>query len=324
MTPAYRVSIDGRDITAAVRESLVSLEIADRAGMIADTLTLRLDDPDGLIALPRRGVTLSAALGYDETGLVDMGEFIVDEVGAAGPGHTLTLRARGADFRGALKQRRWRSWDETTLGGVVRAVAAGAGLEAAVAADLAAQALAHIDQTGESDAHFLTRLARRYGAALKLRGARLAFVQAGAGETASGKSAGEITLRPEDVAEWRLLEGGRAGYAAARAAWWDWQAAAPETVKAGAGEPVLVLPDLFAAAAETWPAARAALSAAARRAAEFTCRTVLLRPELRAGVKLRLDGFRPGLAGEWVVTAAEHRLDARDSTTHIRAAKTRD
>ncbi len=87
---------------------------------------------------------------------------------------------------------------------------------------------------------------------------------------------------------------------------------------------MLVLPDLFAAAAETGAAARAALSAAARRAAEFTCRTVLLRPELRAGMNLRLDGFRPGLAAEWIVTAAEHRLDARDSTTHIRAAKTRD
>lgn len=318
MTSAYRVSIDGRDITAG----LFSLKITDRSGMIADTLTLRPDDPDGLIALPRRGVTLSATLGYDETGLVDMGEFIVDEVAAAGPRHTLTLRARGADFRGALKQRRWRSWDETTLGAVVREVAAGAGLEAAVAAGLAAEALAHIDQTGESDAHFLTRLARRYGATLKLRGARLAFVPADAGETASGKSAGEITLRPDDVAEWRLIEGDRDGYAAARAAWWDWTAAESKTVEAGAGDPVLVLPDLFASAAEAGAASRAALSAAARRTAEFTCRTVAGQPALRAGVNLSLDGFRPGLASEWIVTAAEHRLDSTVAT-HIRAVASR-
>ncbi len=309
MTPAYRVSIDGRDITAAVRESLVSLEIADRAGMIADTAVLRVEDANGLLALPRRGAVMSIALGA-ASGLVDVGEFVVDEVGAAGPGHTLTVRARGADFRGALKQRRWRSWNETTLGAVVRDVAAGAGLEAAVAADLAAQALAHIDQTGESDAHLLTRLARRYGAVLKLRGARLAFVPLGAGETASGKSAGEITLRPADVVEWRLIEGDRDGYASARAAWWDWTAAA-ETVEAGGGAdgPALVLGGLFGSADAAGDAARAALAVAASRAVRFSCRAVPCRPELRAGVKLRLDGFRPGLAGEWIVTAAEHRLD---------------
>ena len=54
MTPAYRVTVDGRDISDAVRERLVSLEVADRSGLIADTLTLRLDDSDGLLALPRR------------------------------------------------------------------------------------------------------------------------------------------------------------------------------------------------------------------------------------------------------------------------------
>lgn len=307
--PAYRVSIDGRDITAAVRESLVSLEVTDRAGMIADTAVLRVEDANGLLALPRRGGVMSIALGA-AGGLVDAGEFVVDEVGAAGPGHTLTVRASGADFRGALKQRRWRSWDETTLGGVVREVAAGAGLVAAVAGDLAGASLAHIDQTGESDAHFLTRLARRYGAVLKMRGARLAFVPL-AGETASGKSAGEITLRPADVVEWRLIEGDRDGYASARAAWWDWTAAGAETVEEGGGDdgPALVLGGLFGSADSAGDAARAALAAAASRVTRFACGAVPWRPELRAGVKLRLDGFRPGLAGEWIVTAAEHRLD---------------
>ena len=318
MTPAYRVTVDGRDISGAVRERLVSLEVADRSGLIADTLTLRLDDSDGLLALPRRGVAVSVALGYDAPGVTDMGEFVVDEVGARGPGHVLTVRARGADFRGALKQLRWRSWDETTLGAVARDVAAGAGLEAAVAGGLAAVALAHIDQTGESDAHFLTRLARRYGAALKLRGARLALVVAGSGKTASGRSAGEVTLRPEDVAEWRLLAEDRDRYGAARARWWDWTAAAPQTVEAGGGAdgPALVLPELFASAAEAGAAAGAALAAARSCVA---CRTVAGRPELRAGAKLRFAGFREGLAGAWVVTAALQRVDAAGYATRVEA-----
>lgn len=147
------------------------------------------------------------------------------------------------------------------------------------------------------------------GAALKLRGARLAFVPAGAGE---------VTLRPEGVAEWRLLDEDRDGYASARARWWDWTAARAETVEAGAGDPVLVLPDLGASAAEAGATARAALSTAARQAAEFAYRTTAGRPALRAGVPLRLDSFRPGLAGKWIVTAAEHLLDTA-IRTHSRA-----
>lgn len=320
MTPAYRVSIDGRDITDAVRSRLVSLEVADRSGTIADTARLMVGDADGLLALPRRGAVMSIALGSGAGGLVDAGDFVVDEVGAAGPGHALTVRARGADFRGALKQRRWRSWDETTVGGVVRDVADAAGLEAAVAGDLAAEPLAHIDQTGESDAHFLTRLARRYGAVLKLRGARLAFVAASAGVTASGKSAGEVTLRPADVAEWRLLLEDRGRYSAARAQWWDWTAGSAAAVEAAGGAPALVLPELFADAAAAEAAARVALAAGARAAAGLECRTVGGRPELRAGVKLRLDGFRGGLAGPWIVCAAAHRLDTAGYRTLAQAA----
>ena len=76
------------------------------------------------------------------------------------------------------------------------------------------------------------------------------------------------------------------------------------------------MPELFASAAEAGAAADAALAAARSGVA---CRTVAGRPELRAGAKLRFAGFREGLAGAWVVTAALQRVDAAGYATRVEA-----
>ena len=95
-------------------------------------------------------------------------------------------------------------------------------------------------------------------------------------------------------------------------------AEAAQTVEAegGADGPALVLPELFASAAEAGAAADAA---ARRRAVRCHCRTVAGHPELRAGAKLRFAGFREGLGGAWVVTAAVQRVDAAGYATRVEA-----
>ncbi|MGT9391001.1 hypothetical protein ACVWCN_15010, partial [Escherichia coli] len=54
-TPAFSISIEGRDITTVLDNRLMSLTLTDNRGFEADQLDLELDDADGKIVLPRRG-----------------------------------------------------------------------------------------------------------------------------------------------------------------------------------------------------------------------------------------------------------------------------
>lgn len=61
-------------------------------------------------------------------------------------------------------------------------------LEASVAPSLAGIKIPHIDQSQESDAKFLTRLAERNGGEVSVKMGKLLFLKAGQGVTASGKN----------------------------------------------------------------------------------------------------------------------------------------
>jgi phage protein D len=61
--PAFRLTVDGRDITRTVQPCLVSLTLEKQRGEKADQLDLVLDDADGKLAVPRRGVAITLALG---------------------------------------------------------------------------------------------------------------------------------------------------------------------------------------------------------------------------------------------------------------------
>lgn len=63
-TPAFSISIEGRDITTVLDNRLMSLTLTDNRGFEADQLDLELDDADGKIVLPRRGAVITLALGW--------------------------------------------------------------------------------------------------------------------------------------------------------------------------------------------------------------------------------------------------------------------
>ncbi len=70
---------------------------------------------------------------------------------------------------------------DTTLGAIVEAIASRNRLEASVAPSLAGIKIPHIDQSQESDAKFLTRLAERNGGEVSVKNGKTAVSQSGAG-----------------------------------------------------------------------------------------------------------------------------------------------
>src|SRR5450830_1907446 len=121
--PAFRVTIEDKDITAIVSPRLINLTLTLCRGDESDQLDIALDDSDGKLAMPPRGAQISVALGWQSTGLVDMGKFTVDEVEHSGAPDTITLRARSANLTDTFKVPRERSFHKTTVGAIIEAIA---------------------------------------------------------------------------------------------------------------------------------------------------------------------------------------------------------
>lgn len=181
LTLDYMLMLDSRNITGNISDRRMSMTLTDNRGFEADQLDIELNDADGRVELPVRGVVLTVYIGWKGFAMVCKGKFTVDEVEHRGAPDVVTIRAWSADFRGTLNSRRECSWHDTTLGAIVEAITSRNKLEASVASSLAGIKIPHIDQSQESDAKFLTRLAERSGGEVSVKMGKLLFLKAGLG-----------------------------------------------------------------------------------------------------------------------------------------------
>ena len=219
IAPAYMLTLNGADITQNFSDRLISLTMTDNRGFEADQLDIELDDTDGLVELPPRGASLTLWLGWQGSALLNKGSFTVDEIEHRGAPDTLTIRGRSADFRGTLNSRREQSWHDTTLGVILETIAQRNKLTASVADTLKAIPVPHIDQSQESDAAFLARLADRNGASVSVKYGKLLFLKAGSAVTASGKAIPQMTVERGDGDRHQFAIADREAYTGVTAKW---------------------------------------------------------------------------------------------------------
>jgi phage protein D len=336
MQPIFRLYADSQEITAAIRDRLIELVVTDEAGIQSDELKLTLDDrrrEDGAIAqLPRIGTVLTVSLGYAETRLVSMGRFIVDEVEMRSPPATLTVSAKAADMVGPFRSPKTRSWDATTLGQLVEAIAAEHRYEAKVDPELGAIAIPHLDQTEESDMALLTRLAAKHDAVAKPVAGFLVLAKQGAIKTITGQVMPTISLNARDLAEWRYRHsarkpGGSGSTSASdtqqppttatggtRAYWWDFEKGERREVTTGQ-PPFEEIRYVHATEAEAKAAAATRKNNGERSQGELSF-SLLGDPRLAAEGRLSIS-LRPGIPADWRVKRVEHRLGAQGYTTQV-------
>ncbi|WP_413722711.1 phage late control D family protein [Sodalis sp. RH24] len=219
IAPDFRVRMNDKDITANLRPRLLSMTLTDNRGFEADQLDIELDDADGQLRMPGRGAVVSVYLGWQGEALTGKGDFTVDEVEHHGAPDTLTIRARSADFRGTLNSRREVSYHDTTLGAVVEQIAARNSLSPVVADTLKSIAIPHIDQTQETDAAFLTRLAELNGVVAAIKAGRLMLFKPGGGKTVSGKAIPQISIERRDGDRHNFSIADRGAYTGVSASW---------------------------------------------------------------------------------------------------------
>ncbi|ERS88728.1 phage late control D family protein [Halomonas sp. PBN3] len=307
--PSYRLTLAGQVISPELEGRLMRLRLTDRRGLEADQLDITLADHDGRLALPRHGAELTLALGWAEQGLVERGTFIVDEVEHAGAPDALTIRARSADMRQRLPGKRSQSWHELTLADIVTTIAGRHGLEPAIGATLQGVYLEHIDQTDESDLHFLTRLAEQFDAIATIKAGNLLFMPAGQAATASGQPIPPVTLSRNVGDSHRYVEADREAFTGVLAYWHDPDAAERAEVIAGSDENLKRLRHTYATRDDAVTAAKSEWQRLQRGGAECSLTLAEGRPDLYPETPVRLQGFKAEIdARPWLITEVTHEL----------------
>ncbi len=326
MRPEYKIIANEQDVTDTIRRRLVAFTLQDNDGLESDSLEITLDDRDNAIAIPLNGCELKVSIGYWETGLVYKGLYIFDgDFAVDGPPDTMILRATAAHtgntktikgFNASLKAKKTQSWHGMTLRQIVNTIAVQAGYEPRVNEDLGKELIQHVDQTDESDLHFLTRLAKDRKAVAKPAGGFLVFVPKGKAYSVTGKQLSTIALRKEDLSSWSLDRNERGKHPAVEAYWMDLATGERMTETAGSGEPVKKLRGNYPTPAEAKQAAMAEL-----RRIELGKATPRFSfagwPEIAAEGLVEVEGLREPLNGKWSITKATHRFSDSGYTTSI-------
>lgn len=310
MTPQCRITIDGRLASGVFSSRVISCEVTDKEGVSSDTVSIELND-DPPAAIPRKGAIIRVWMGYLGA-TVFMGSFAADEIEVQFKPYKMTITGRSADLRKVAKQNRERHWDDKTLGEIVEDIAGRNGLTAKVDSTLGVHRYTWLGQQGESDLHFLERLADRHGALFSVKDGNLIFAARGTGRSPTGVELTPIVVRLADLVEGsgRARFADRAQYKAVTATYQDPDRAERVEVAADSdaeGEAIYRLAEPFADGGEAVRAAEAKAKALRRNGTTFAC-DILGNPAARAGAPLSFQAVRPGVDGlRFIIGTARHR-----------------
>lgn len=352
-TPAFSLKLGKKDITGNIQSRLIALTVTDNRGFEADTLTLTLDDADGQIEMPERSNVITLAIGWQGAALTEMGSFIVDQVSHKGTPDQVSVTAKSADFRGSLNSPQDSSWHDTTLGAIVEEIAKRNKLDTSLPPSLAQIKIAHIDQSNESDANFLTRLARRNGAEIAVKSGKLFFIVPGMC-VVGGETMPSATIARSDGDSHDFSVADRINYSGVTAHWQDTatpknqntiqlqrtssqqkltpishpQAVSSQAASEGKNEPtdytvgskdnVLILSTTFANKEEAKLAAEAQWSEIQRNAAKFSITLAQGRADLRPETPVIVTGFKNVInARMWVVKKVTHTMNTQGFVSSV-------
>jgi len=329
VTPTFKLTVSGQDITADVSKRLVQMEWTDGVEEKSDVFTVTLHDADNRLAVPKKGAKVELAAGYNGA-LQKVGTYSVDEAEISGPPDKLTVRGTAAPFVDASGKsataRNSKSWEETTLGDIAKSIASKLGVSASIDSALASIQITNEQQVDESDTNFLLRLARRFGGYVKFVQGRMVIAEEGSGKGTGGTSLSS-TITKQQCTSWRVSSGGKAeGLKKVKVRYHDYQTGETKNVEAEIEKPASAaqFSDVTWLASEentftppapaaSEPEAKAIAKTTAKRIARATRSFEITLPgrlDIVAGGKVNLSGFREGVNGSWLVKNVRHRIDS--------------
>ena len=323
MTPDFRIS----GLSAAANDRVLSLTVNDNAGIEGDNCSIVLDDRDYKLEWPPKGHRIQVYMGYKETGLELMGMYEIDQVRHKESQAANMEIAANAQYHlnSNIKNPITQPWDEMTLGAIVSALAGRNGYAATVHPALAGLFYDHLDQTEESDAHLLTRLADFHNAYAKYQDGKLLFYP-------RGETLGAVTVERNTQKQWTPLGfitvessisatiNTRNEYNSVKAEWHDTHSNERRVEIIGSGEPQHEIRHTHESKERAMQAASAKLDALNRGTGKIDSLVIPGDARVRAEMDLIVTGFRPEITSlKWIVESATHSLSSGGYKTTIKA-----
>ncbi len=307
-TPVCIITANNKPLNELISSRIISVTVTDNRANEADELSIVLDDSDGALELPKRGVKLNCKMGYLGEDIHDKGDFVVDETEWSGTPDLITVKASSANFKSKIKEAKSKSYHRKKFGEIASEVAKNHELTLVMTADLKAINLAHVDQTNESDLNLLQRLAKQNGAEMAVKKDRLLIFKAGSAKTASGKDLPAITLTRNDGDQFRYSEQDReSDHTGVSASYQDTGKAKREKAVSGEKGKVKHLKGTFANKEEAERASKAKMAEIKRQMAKFSITTAYGIPEISTESPVKLDSFKTEIDKlKWIVEKATH------------------
>ena len=307
-TPVCIITANNKPLNAKIADRIISVQVTDNRANEADELSIVLDDFDGALELPKRGVKLNCQMGFLGESIHDKGDFVVDETEWSGTPDLITIKASSANFKSKIKEAKSKSYHRKKFGDIATEIAKNHSLMLVMANYLKNIDLNHIDQTNESDLNLLQRLAKQNGAEMAVKKDRLLIFKAGSAKTASGKDLPTITLTRNDGDQFRYSEQDReSDHTGVSASYQDTGKAKREKAVAGEKGKVKHLKGTFANKEEAERASKAKMAEIKRQMAKFSINLAFGVPEISTESPMKLQGFKAEVDKlKWIVEKATH------------------
>lgn len=318
--PIVRIEADGKPMTDAATERLLSVRISDEAGLVNDKLELEFDDGEARLQLPPMNQRLSVWLETPGRQSHFMGSFFVDSYTLDGAPRTLSVSASSATVLGNYKSMRTAQWEGQSISAIVKTIAKRHGLEPRVSEAFDNVKPKQAVQIDESDMTLLTRLAEGNGATTKIADQKLLFLLRSELKSASGSELDPWQFTLSDLLRWQMSYSERDGFKSATAVWHEVDSAEERKVTAGSGTPEFRLRYAFASEAEAEVAVEAELKRRARGKSELSL-TVPGDARLRAEGWLLLTDVRKEVDGNWAITSVTHSVGNNGYVSTIKAER---
>lgn len=316
MKPAFRIEVNGSDITQLVADRLFSLAVTDEAGVNSDRVEMVIDDRDQRLSIPPTKATMQVWIGYEDQ-LIDRGTYTVEEVELQGNPRMMTIRGNAIGASKGSGAARETSWHDTTLGTIARSIASRHKWQASVSADLDSIKIDHADQH-ENDLQFLSRLAAESGAVVKVASGRLILAPHGQAKRVSGKDMPAVTIVANDTTDWRMTLAERGNYTGVKAMYHDLATGKRgEAVAGGDDVNTHSLPHTYSTKAAATRAAKTRLATLKRGKSKLSINDMPGIPTLAAETKATLKDFRKGVDGDWIVVRVVHSLSDSGYTSSL-------
>ena len=298
MKPRFKVVVNGKDITETINQNASKISFHDEDGTSSDDIRLSVE---GSFRRPAYGDEIKLWIG-DENAMMFCGTFAVQNPKTIN-GSRLEISATAVDFSSGAKVKRNKSYENLSIKQVVTQIAKKQELK--VECDYDDLYVVHIEQSNESDLHFLKRLASDYNALFAIKNNTLIFKQKVKGDKKS-PALPRYSLKITDKSTYDIENTNKQKYNSCTASWHDTKENKQKSVTVGDGEPVKHIKGSYQNEADAKSKAQAALQKASSQTkigniscAGFVC---------YAGGVLNLSGTLED-DGEYHIKSVNHDID---------------